>query len=67
MRDATLLLAALLLLSQQAPAAAEIIQFVNQCGVPVEAAFIYTRPVAEGTPPPDECPGLRVSPTDTTL
>lgn len=65
-RHAGLLLAALLLLSHQEPAAADIVQFVNECGVPVEAAFIYTRPVAGGATP-EECPGLRVSPSDATL
>lgn len=66
MRLATWLLAALLLLSWPGNGAAQVVQFVNECDVPVEAAFIYTRPVAEGATP-EECPGLRLSPTDTTL
>lgn len=63
MRRLAPLLAALALSSL---AAGELIQFVNECAVPVEAAFIYTRPAAGGATP-QECPGLRVSPSDANL
>lgn len=42
------------------------LQFSNTCDTPLTAAFIYTRPVADGSPLPEECPGLQVSPTDET-
>ena len=64
MRCLAPLLAALLALSSLA--AGDLIQFTNECAVPVEAAFIYTRPAAGGATP-EECPGLRVSPSDAGL